>query len=162
MKRESLRLVQFLSACLVLIQTSSEESVLSIIIVSILFCVFFWVVEFVYLSLTPDSFDVLVVQSAHQSFKDALGDGIWLTLLDSKTKTNVIDASASMLQFKDMQLFHRFENDGNHVELPWNKVTVLFNLARLLEQIHDTVAASVLYRLILFKVGMHVHANFPC
>ncbi|KAH9801926.1 protein CTR9-like [Citrus sinensis] len=115
-------------------------------------CVFFWVMEFVYLSLTPDSFDVLVVQSAHQSFKDALGDGIWLTLLDSKTKTYVIDASASMLQFKDMQLFHRFENDGNHVELPWNKVTVLFNLARLLEQIHDTVAASVLYRLILFKV----------
>ncbi|KAH9763261.1 protein CTR9-like [Citrus sinensis] len=97
-------------------------------------------------------------ESAHQSFKDALGDGIWLTLLDSKTKTNVIDASASMLQFKDMQLFHRFENDGNHVELPWNKVTVLFNLARLLEQIHDTVAASVLYRLILFKHQDYVDA----
>ncbi|KAH9801934.1 protein CTR9-like [Citrus sinensis] len=126
-------------------------------------CVFFWVMEFVYLSLTPDSFDVLVVQSAHQSFKDALGDGIWLTLLDSKTKTYVIDASASMLQFKDMQLFHRFENDGNHVELPWNKVTVLFNLARLLEQIHDTVAASVLYRLILFKVNeaLKVNGKYP-
>lgn len=97
-------------------------------------------------------------ESAHQSFKDALGDGIWLTLLDSKTKPYVIDASASMLQFKDMQLFHRFENDGNHVELPWNKVTVLFNLARLLEQIHDTVAASVLYRLILFKYQDYVDA----
>ncbi|KAH9801930.1 protein CTR9-like [Citrus sinensis] len=102
-------------------------------------------------------------ESAHQSFKDALGDGIWLTLLDSKTKTYVIDASASMLQFKDMQLFHRFENDGNHVELPWNKVTVLFNLARLLEQIHDTVAASVLYRLILFKVNeaLKVNGKYP-
>lgn len=122
---------------------------------------FFWVMEFGYLSLTPGTFDVLVIQSAHQSFKDALGDGIWLTLLDRETKFYAIDASASMLQFKDMQLFHRFEKDGNRVELPWNKVTVLFNLARLLEQIHDTVAASVLYRLILFKVGMHVRANFP-
>lgn len=96
---------------------------------------------------------------AQQSFKDALGDGIWLTLLDNGANTYAIDASASILEYKDMQLFHRLEEDGHCVELPSSKVTVLFNLARLLEQSHDTEAASRLYRLILFKVGVYVHAD---
>jgi RNA polymerase-associated protein CTR9 len=51
-----------------------------------------------------------------------------------------------------MQLFHRLEDGGRHVELPWNKVTPLFNLARLQEQLNNAETASILYRLILFKV----------
>lgn len=55
-----------------------------------------------------------------------------------------------------MRLFHRLEEDGLPVQLPWNKVTVLFNLARLLEQMHNGNTASLLYRLILFKVCISV------
>ncbi|KAF5748435.1 hypothetical protein HS088_TW04G00389 [Tripterygium wilfordii] len=89
-------------------------------------------------------------ETALQAFKDALGDGIWLTLLDGKAKIEV-DATASAIQYKDVQLFHQLEEAGFSLELPWNKVTPLFNLARLLEQLHNTETASTLYRLILFK-----------
>jgi len=51
-----------------------------------------------------------------------------------------------------MQLFHDFESNGHNVEVPLDKVTVLFNLARLLEQLNESGTASILYRLILFKV----------
>ncbi|KAI9192882.1 hypothetical protein LWI28_028931 [Acer negundo] len=95
---------------------------------------------------------------AQQVFMEALGDGIWLTLLDNKVNIYAIDASASILQYKDMQLFRRLEEDGHSVELPWNKVTVLFNLARLLEQFNNTEAASILYRVILFKYPDYIDA----
>jgi len=92
-----------------------------------------------------------ILQLAKQTFKEALGDGIWLSFFSEANKTS-IDAATSTLQFKDMQLFHNLESNGHHVEVPWDKVTVLFNLARLLEQLNESGTASVLYRLILFKV----------
>lgn len=64
-----------------------------------------------------------------------------------------VDASSIILQYKDLQLFHRLEEQGLSVELPWNKVSILFNLARVLEQLHNTESASILYRLIIFKVS---------
>ncbi|XP_060191121.1 protein CTR9 homolog [Lycium barbarum] len=112
---------------------------------------------------------------AAQSFKEALGDGTWSRFLDAKARSDdptsegllypngeaqsdlfksaqyPIDASASVRQYKDFQLFHRLEEQGSTVELPWNKVSTLFNMARLLEQLHDTETASIFYRLILFK-----------
>lgn len=94
---------------------------------------------------------VSYLQLALESFNKALGDGVWLALTGNKPKSNVIEASASF-DYKDMQLFHRLEEDGISVELPWNKVTVVFNLARLHEQLHNTGTANILYRLILFKV----------
>lgn len=93
-----------------------------------------------------------MIQLALQNFKEALGDGIWLTLLEGKANTYEVDATSSLLQYKDMQIFRRLEEEGHSVELSWNKVTTLFNLARLLEQLHNTETASTLYRLILFKV----------
>ncbi|TKY72856.1 CTR9-like protein [Spatholobus suberectus] len=87
---------------------------------------------------------------AQQTFKEALGDGIWLSFINEENKSS-IDAATSTLQFKDMQLFHDLESNGHHVEVPWDKVTVLFNLARLLEQLNESGTASILYRLILFK-----------
>ncbi|KDP33904.1 hypothetical protein JCGZ_07475 [Jatropha curcas] len=98
------------------------------------------------------------LEPALDAFKDALGDGIWRAFLDGKAKTYKIDAAASVLQYKDMQLFHRLEEDGFDVELPWDKVTALFNLARLLEQMHNIETASVLYRLIVFKYPDYVDA----
>lgn len=119
---------------------------------------------------------------ATQSFKEALGDGIWMRFLDAKARSDdptsggllypngeaqsdllksaqyPIDASASVRQYKDLQLFHRLEEQGSTVELPWNKVSTLFNMARLLEQLHDTETASIFYRLILFKFPEYADA----
>ncbi|GKV24763.1 hypothetical protein SLEP1_g34332 [Rubroshorea leprosula] len=96
---------------------------------------------------------------ALQSFKKALGDGIWLTFLgDDKLNPYVIGVGASILDYKDMQLFHRLEEEGHSVELPWSKVTALFNLARLQEQLQNTDAACLFYRLILFKYPDYIDA----
>lgn len=40
------------------------------------------------------------------------------------------------------------------MEVPWNKISVLFNLARVFEQLNKAESASILYRLILFKVHL--------
>ncbi|CAH9084050.1 unnamed protein product [Cuscuta europaea] len=123
---------------------------------------------------------------AGQCFKDALGDGIWCKFLGAKLQSDAyvdtsnceglqhsngevscdliksvqypVDASASMRQYKDIQFFCRLEEQGIAVELPWNKVSVLFNNARLLEQLYDTETASIFYRLILFKYPDYVDA----
>ena len=58
-----------------------------------------------------------------------------------------------------MGIFHHLEKEGHLVELPWDKVTALFNLARLLEQLHITETASILYRLILFKVRFYLFVH---
>ncbi|XVE97907.1 hypothetical protein REPUB_Repub03eG0059200 [Reevesia pubescens] len=102
------------------------------------------------------------LELALESFNKALGDGVWLALTGNKPKSYVIEASASILDYKDMQLFHRLEEDGLPVELPWNKVTVVFNLARLYEQLHNTGTANILYRLILFKVNEALKVNDKC
>ncbi|XP_027903400.1 protein CTR9 homolog [Vigna unguiculata] len=94
---------------------------------------------------------------AQQTFKEALGDGVWLSFINEENKSSV-DAATSTLQFKDMQLFHDLESNGHHVEVPWDKVTVLFNLARLLEQLNESGTASILYRLILFKYPDYIDA----
>ncbi|XP_019173457.1 PREDICTED: protein CTR9 homolog [Ipomoea nil] len=123
---------------------------------------------------------------AGQTFRDALGDGIWSKFLDAKLQSDAngkapndevlqhsngegpcelfktvqypMDASASIRQYKDFQLFRRLEEQGIAVELPWNKVSPLFNQARLLEQLYDTETASIFYRLILFKYPDYVDA----
>lgn len=90
-------------------------------------------------------------QLAEQSLKDAVGEGVWVSLIEGKVKFNATDAAESVHLYKDMKIFTELE----HVvlELPWNKVTALFNLARLLEQVHKTEPASLLYRLIVYKVS---------
>ncbi|KAJ7955971.1 Protein CTR9-like protein [Quillaja saponaria] len=95
---------------------------------------------------------------AKQTFKEALGDGIWLAFIDAKKMPPVIEAAASTHEYKNMQLFHELESNGYRVELPWDKVTALFNLARLLEQLNEARTATIFYRLILFKFPEYVDA----
>lgn len=64
-----------------------------------------------------------------------------------------MDAITALSQYKDVQFFHHLEEEGNNMELPWNKVSTVFNLARLLEESRKTLSAILLYRLILFKVS---------
>ncbi|KAL6585721.1 Protein CTR9 [Orobanche minor] len=96
---------------------------------------------------------------AGEAFKEALGEGIWCHFSDADgDRANLIDssrypvdASLSIRQYKDYQVFNRLEEQSLSLELPWIKVTSLFNLARVLEQLHNTEAASILYCFILFK-----------
>lgn len=90
-------------------------------------------------------------------FREALGDGIWLSFIDGKDNSPPVEATASTLKCKDLSIFQELEKEGQLVELPWDKVTALFNMARLFEQLHKTETASTLYSLILYKVGcVHV------
>jgi len=70
-----------------------------------------------------------------------------------------VDAVSTLLQYNDVRIFHRLEEEGNSVELPWNKVSTVFNLARLLEESRKTLGAILLYRLILFKVSGIMKSN---
>ncbi|OVA06840.1 Tetratricopeptide TPR-1 [Macleaya cordata] len=96
---------------------------------------------------------------AEQTFKEALGDGIWHEFLDGKLRSSVVDSAAFTHQYNDMQLFQQLEEGGVSVGLPWDKVTTLFNHARLLEQLHDTEKATILYRLILYKYPDYLDAS---
>ncbi|KAL2483196.1 Protein CTR9-like protein [Forsythia ovata] len=110
---------------------------------------------------------------AREMFMEALGDGMWSKFIDSKAQSSLkivvqsnlinsaqypTDASSFLRHHTDLQLFHQFEERGTSVELTWNKVSSLFNLARVLEQMHDSEAASILYRLILFKYPEYTDA----
>ncbi|GMN53019.1 hypothetical protein TIFTF001_022163 [Ficus carica] len=95
---------------------------------------------------------------AQQTFREALGDGIWLAFIDGKENSPPVDACASVLRYKDMHLFQHLQKEGRVVDLPWSKVTALFNMARLLEQLHNTETASTLYCLILFKYPDYIDA----
>ncbi|KAL2945136.1 Protein CTR9-like protein [Bienertia sinuspersici] len=95
---------------------------------------------------------------AEQTFKDALGSGAWLLLINGKENNYAADAVTALLQCKDVQIFRHLEEEGNSVELPWNKVSAVFNLARLHEELHKTLSAILLYRLILYKYPEYVDA----
>lgn len=84
---------------------------------------------------------------AAQTFKEALGEGIWVSFLNGS-----VDCSTFSMQYRDLSPFHQLEEDGASLNLPWDKVTILFNYATLLEQLRDTEKASILYQFILFKV----------
>ncbi|KAL8119913.1 hypothetical protein AgCh_017146 [Apium graveolens] len=108
-------------------------------------------------------------EPAEEAFKEALGDGLWRKLIDINTKNSgqqpiiealykPLDASASIEKYRDTQLFNQLEEAGISVELPWIKIATLFNLGLLLEHLHKTEMASILYRLILFKYPEYVDA----
>lgn len=93
---------------------------------------------------------------AQKTFTDALGDGVWVDFINGRIHCPNVDSAAFPTQFKDTDFFHQLEEDGISLELPWEKVTTLFNQARLFEELHDTEKASILYRLILFKFPDYV------
>ncbi|KAF3326627.1 RNA polymerase-associated protein CTR9 [Carex littledalei] len=95
---------------------------------------------------------------AEQTFKEALGDGIWVSFLDEKSDHSKVNINGNALNLRDVGLFHQLEEDGESLDLPWDKVTTLFNYARLLEQRHDTGMASIFYRFIIFKYSGYVDA----
>ncbi|TVU30164.1 hypothetical protein EJB05_21773 [Eragrostis curvula] len=95
------------------------------------------------------------LEMAEKSFKEALGDGLWVSVMDGKVGSSMINFG---VQYKDQSFFHQLEEEGVPLELHSNKVTPLFNYARLLEELHDTVRASLFYRFIIFKYPDYVDA----
>uniref|UniRef100_A0A0D9VFN0 Uncharacterized protein n=1 Tax=Leersia perrieri TaxID=77586 RepID=A0A0D9VFN0_9ORYZ len=95
------------------------------------------------------------LEMAEQSFKEALGDGFWVSIIDGNVGSSVVNWS---VQYRDQSFFNRLEEEGAPLELPWDKVTTLFNYARLFEELHDTVKASLFYRLIIFKYPDYIDA----
>lgn len=83
---------------------------------------------------------------------EALGEIEYLSSLFEKTKFSNVDCGAYNGQYWDTAIFHQLEEDGFVLEFPSDKITTLFNYARLLEQQRNSERASILYRLILFKV----------
>ncbi|CAL4888031.1 unnamed protein product [Urochloa decumbens] len=94
-------------------------------------------------------------EMAEQSFKEALGDGLWVSIMDGKVGSSMVNWS---VQYKDQSFFHQLEEEGAPLELHSNKVTPLFNYARLLEELHDFVRASLFYRFIIFKYPDYIDA----
>ncbi|XP_006647244.2 protein CTR9 homolog [Oryza brachyantha] len=94
------------------------------------------------------------LEMAEQSFKEALGDGFCVSIIDGSVGSSVVNWS---VQYRDQSFFHQLE-EGMPLELPWDKVTTLFNYARLFEELHDTVKASLFYRLIIFKYPDYIDA----
>lgn len=86
------------------------------------------------------------VQSAKQAYKQALGEGIWAEFSEGTRSADV------GVPNQKNELFGQLEGQGVLLDVPAEKVTVLFNLARLHEQLHETGKASILYQLILYKV----------
>lgn len=91
---------------------------------------------------------------AEQTFREALTDGVGISLVNGLWSPPIDSESLKLgdfhRQFIDL-LFLPLEEQGISVDLHWDKVTTVFNYARLLEQMHDTEKASIFYRLILFK-----------
>ncbi|KAG6435758.1 hypothetical protein SASPL_100633 [Salvia splendens] len=93
---------------------------------------------------------------AAEAFKEALGEGLWCNFFDAEGES--ILNKALIRQYKDLTLFQRLEEQGLSVELPWDKVSALFNLARVLEQLHNTESASTFYRMIMYKYPEYTDA----
>jgi RNA polymerase-associated protein CTR9 len=83
-----------------------------------------------------------------------------MSFLDEKLENSNVNINGNALNLRDLGLFHQLEEDGEPLDLPWDKVTTLFNYARLLEQRHDTNKASILYRFIIFKVSLFSYSLF--
>ncbi|PKA61607.1 putative UDP-N-acetylglucosamine--peptide N-acetylglucosaminyltransferase SPINDLY [Apostasia shenzhenica] len=95
---------------------------------------------------------------AEQTFKESLGNDVCLTLLFERKRSSTVDCSSYSVQYRDMTIFQQLEEDGIYLELPWDKVTTLFNYARLLEQLRNSERASILYGLILYKYPDYIDA----
>ncbi|KAK8939936.1 hypothetical protein KSP40_PGU005708 [Platanthera guangdongensis] len=95
---------------------------------------------------------------AEQTFKEAIGEGACLSLLFERKNCSIVECTAYNGQYRDMLIFHQLEEDGISLELPWDKVTTLFNYARLLEQQRNSERACILYQLILFKYPDYIDA----
>ncbi|KAJ3682862.1 hypothetical protein LUZ60_013089 [Juncus effusus] len=98
---------------------------------------------------------------AEQTFKEALGDGILSSLFTSlKSENNsMVDLTPdknNILNLRDLSAFRQLEEEGISLDLPWDKVTTLFNYARLLEHRHDISKATSLYQFIVFKFPGYV------
>ncbi|KAJ7515098.1 hypothetical protein O6H91_23G071200 [Diphasiastrum complanatum] len=93
---------------------------------------------------------------AQRAFCEALGDGFWRNVTTGLLPGDV--PLPAVYGDRD-EFFYQLENEGVSLEVPAGKITVIFNLARLFEQQHQSDKAVILYQLILFKHPKYVDAH---
>ncbi|KAG2650481.1 hypothetical protein PVAP13_1NG163900 [Panicum virgatum] len=57
-------------------------------------------------------------EMAEQSFMEALGNGLWVSIIDGKVSSSMVNGS---IQYKDQSFFHQLEKEGVPLELHPNK-----------------------------------------
>lgn len=72
------------------------------------------------------------LELAQKIFMEALGNGVWVEFIN---KSPSINSEIFSVCLKDMEFFHRLEEEGVSLELPWDKVTTLFKLSFFLNTI---------------------------
>ncbi|BBN12945.1 RNA polymerase-associated protein CTR9 [Marchantia polymorpha subsp. ruderalis] len=98
------------------------------------------------------------MESALQAYRDALGEGIWVDFSEGRALSLGREGGLPISITAENSQFEHLEEEGLSLELPAEKVTVLFNLARLHEQQHETQKAVILYQLIIHKHPQYVDA----
>jgi RNA polymerase-associated protein CTR9 len=90
---------------------------------------------------------------ALDAYTESLGPGPWLDLLNEKASRELANGSLENGEVAPDGALTL--DDVDHVDLPADKVTTVYNLARVYEKMHEVGKAETLYRFILKKVGRH-------
>ncbi|KAL2624333.1 hypothetical protein R1flu_008578 [Riccia fluitans] len=91
------------------------------------------------------------LEAALQAYREALGEGIWVEFSEGRSLSLCREGALPISITADKPQFEQLEEEGLSLEVPGEKVTVLFNLARLYEQQYETQKAIILYQLIVYK-----------
>jgi RNA polymerase-associated protein CTR9 len=94
------------------------------------------------------------MKAAMQVYREALGEGIWYEFSEGRIPSTEGDSGLPVDVSDENNKLKELEEDGVPLDVPAEKATLLFNLARLHEQLHETHKATILYQLLLFKVGV--------
>lgn len=85
------------------------------------------------------------------AYTDSLGPGPWFDLLNAQAARGVEEGSLENGEVAPDGALTL--DDVEHVDLPADRVTTVYNLARMFERVHETGKAETLYRFLLKKVG---------
>ena len=85
------------------------------------------------------------------AYTESLGPGPWFDLLNAQAARGVEEGSLENGEVAPDGALTL--DDVEHVDLPADKVTTVYNLARVFERVHETGKAETLYRFLLKKVG---------
>ncbi|CAM6088195.1 unnamed protein product [Calypogeia fissa] len=98
------------------------------------------------------------LEAAMEAYREALGEGIWVEFSEGRIPSTEGDAGLPVDLSDENKKLKELEEDGVNLDVPAETVTVLFNLARLHEQLHETHKAAILYQLLLYKHPQYVDA----
>ncbi|GAQ79163.1 hypothetical protein KFL_000250400 [Klebsormidium nitens] len=87
------------------------------------------------------------------AYTESLGPGPWFDLLNAQAARGVEEGSLENGEVAPDGALTL--DDVEHVDLPADKVTTVYNLARVFERVHETGKAETLYRFLLKKIPQY-------